>query len=539
MFFGFGARSVAQEKPYVSGLNFFRMPAAGMKVDDETAFTYSAFWACMKIISETIAYLPWRVYDGQNPRVPYSDHSLDRVLHRKPNEEHNAFVFKELMLQHAMGWGNFTAERERNGAGQTVALWPIDPSKAERDRDSKGRLVHVVSTGSTSVTLGAEDVFHVRGPSRDGINGYSVIQYARESISLGLAAEAYGGSWYGNGAIPGLVIMDKDGRAKLNEAGVKNLKKTWNENNKGPKNGNKVEYLDAGLDVKTLGLPPADSQFVESRKLSALDMCRWFRVPPHKLAELERTTHNNIESQNIEFVTDAIMPWTRRAEAEADFRLLDGPDAGRYYTKINVMGLLRGDTAARREWYKTMRELGVFTIDDVLEYEDMPTIGGEAGGMRILPANMTTVERMLTGGVANSEKGRRASDASHGSSMSALFDEVASRFCKIEISRVKKYNEKTSDNEIAGFYIEHARACASGFYRCSAVLCEQMEWDASKIEPSLQVFFGDWCATAADQIKNAIACGSLNAVMSAWEASRPQKLSRDLLMRLGETLNAK
>lgn len=500
------------------GVFSFGLPTAGVKVDADSAFTYSAFWACVKIISETVGYLPWRVMEEGNLRVVASDHPLDRVVHRQPNSEMSSVTFKELVLAHCLTWGNSYCEIERNRLGDVVALWPVDPERVKVDRDSAGRLVYEIhgQTGSKTI-LNPRDVFHVRGPSRDGINGYSVVQMARESISLGLATESFGAAYFGNGAIPGLVIQNKGG-AKLNVEGVQNLLKTWNKQHKGPKNAGKVEYLDAGMEVQQLGIPPADSQFLETRKFQITEIARWFRIPPHKLADLERSTHTNIESQNIEFVTDSIMPWVSRIECQADISLLRGDEVGRYYNKINLKGLLRGDSKARAEYYKVMSGLGVLSIDEIRDLEDQDEIGGAAGALRMVPMNMTTVERMANGQVNGAS-----------SDVRALVQETAERFCKREIKATEKAHEKSDPAAfIRDFYVGHAQACADGFRRVARLVCS----DKTDVDGILVRFFGDYAAKSADQLHNAIVLGNKEALFSSWNARKAENLARDLMNKL-------
>ena len=520
MLFNFSAkRNVPAQKPQ-KPFSFTGLPVSGIKVDDETALNYSTFWACVKIISETIAYLPWHVYENGTRSKAYTQHSLDKVLYKRPNSELNGFAFKELMYRQALVQGNFLSEREQNGYGETVNLWPIDWSRVNPDRDSRGRLVYDISndTGANTV-LRPKDVFHVRGPSRDGIVGYSVVAQAKESISMGLAAESFGASFFGNNATPNLVIKN-DGQAKLSDEGVIALIKSWTRKHGGSRNSHKPQYLSKGLSVEPVGMPLGDAQFIESRQFQNTEMCRWFRIPPHKVADLLRTTHNNIESQNIEFVTDAILPWVARGEKEADFRLLDSDD--NFYTKMNVMGLLRGDSKARAEYYKTLAMLGVLSIDEIRELEDMDELERD-GDLRTVPVNMTTLERMKSGNI-----GPSASKAT------ALVEEVAERFCKFELKKVEKFNAQTSDDEIRNFYVDHARGCADGFYKTASVFADVAGFDCEKIDKKRGEFFSNYCADSADTIKNALVTEKKSAVLSRWGASKPQTLARDLVKYLKE-----
>jgi HK97 family phage portal protein len=520
MFFNFDAKRKTELIKPAQPTFSFGMPGAGVRIDGDSAYTYSAFWACVKIISETIAYLPWHVMQNGQASSIADMHPLDRVVYRKPNPEMDSYTYKEIMLSHALTWGNHYAEIERNRLGDIVALWPIDPETVQVKRDNSDRIVYEVQqpTGTTTV-LPARDVFHIRGPSRDGLCGYSVIQMARESISLGLAAEAFGASFFGNGAIPGVVIKNSGG-AKLKEEGVKNLLATWNKKNKGPRNFNKTEYLDAGMEIERIGIPPADAQFLETRKFQITEIARWFRIPPHKLADLERSTHSNIESQNIEFVTDSIMPWISRIECQADVSLLREDDYGRYYNKINVKGLLRGDSKTRGEFYKLMASLGAMSIDEIRSKEDMDPIGGAEGDLKLVPLNMTTLERMVQGEVKPT--GGVSSNAS------ALMMDTSQRFCKIELKRVEKAHEKNDYKQyLADFYVNHARALVDGFSRPVGIIAEQLGAKLD-VDGVLMRFFGDYVQKSADELQNAIETGRLNALLCSWTARKADNLAKQL-----------
>ena len=520
MFFGVSAkRKTGQPRLSGGGFSFFRPPTSGIKVDDNTAFTYSGFYSCMRIISETIAYLPWHVMVAGTKRQIARDNPLDNILFMRPNEEMNSFTFRELMLQHALGWGNAYAEIERNRSGDIVNLWPLDPARVEPKRDANGRLYYeVINHEDLNVDLKPRDVFHLRGPSRDGIKGYSVIELAAESISLGLASEAFGAGFFGNGAIPGTVIKNS-GQSKIGPEGVKNLLKTFNKKNQGSRQAFKTEYLDPGLEIEVIGISPESAQFLETRKFQISEIARWFRIPPHKLADLERSTHTNIEAQNIEFVTDAIMPWVSRIENQGNFSLIRNPS--QFYNKINVLGVLRGDSKARSEYYRILASLGVLSIDEIREKEDMDSIG-EAGDLRLVPLNMVTPERAKSG---EASKENRVNNAAN-----AIIRETAQRFSKIEIARAKKLSERQDKQAIADFYVSHARSLFDGFNNVSTLVCE----DSQRKDNTLQQFFGDYITQSADQLQNAMESEQLNALFCSWEARKADNMARDLITRLSE-----
>jgi HK97 family phage portal protein len=492
--------------------NFIFSPAvSGVDVNDESAFKYSAFFACMRIISETIAYLPWRVIVQGTKTTLGTDSKLDDIIYRRPNSEINSFIFKEILLQHLLGWGNAYCEIERSRAGDIVNLWPIDPSLVNADRDSNGRLYYDVMTqNGPNQAMNPKDIFALCGPSRDGIVGYSVIQQAKETISMGLAAEAFGAAFFGNGAIP-YTIITNDGGAKLSPEGVKNMLNTFNRKNKGAKNAMKTEYLDAGLKIDTLGIPPQDAQYLESRAFQIKEICRWFRVPPHKLADLERSTHTNIEAQNIEFVTDAVIPWVSRLEKQADYSLVRYPD--KFYTKMNVLGLLRGDSKARSEYYHTLANLGVLSIDEIREKEDMDSIGDD-GDLRLVPMNMTTPERAKSGDLAPNKQ-----------AATNIVKDTAARFVKIELARLEKLSDKRDLQGIANFYVGHARSLVDGFANVASLFCA----DNSKKDGKLQEFFGRYIEESAASLQKAIESGGVEPLFCSWRARKAENLTRDLI----------
>ncbi len=510
----FAKRKTQPSKPR-SLLSFFKLPIAGEKVDDITAFNFSSFWACQRIISETIASVPWHVFGQESKQKANREHPLDPVIYRQPNSEMSAFSYKELIFQHGTGWGNHYSEIERSGTGDVVNLWPLDPDSVNIDRDSNGRIFYDIDQqGGANKSLKAEDIYHVRGPSRDGLKGYSVIDLAKESISLGLAAEAFGGAFFGNGAMPATVIKGADGIV-LDEGGVKNLLASWRKKHGGSRNTQKVEYLEHGFDVKQLSIAPENAQFLQTRKFQNTDMARWFRIPPHKVADLERSTHNNIESQNIEFVTDAIVPWVSRGESEANFRLLKRGD--KHYTKFNIMGLLRGDSAARREWYKTMSFLGAFTIDDILGFEDMDPIGGDVGSLRMVPVNMTTPEMLIKGGPANMKF-----------NVNALVQEQAERFCCIELKRIESIFSKSAGNLESGlrnFYIEHAKTLSDKFMNLAIAVCNYNGVDIEGIEERVMHFFGTYCANSADEAHMAAQQNKKQDLLVRWQLNKAPDLT--------------
>lgn len=458
----FSKRQTAPVTPGLSGgaMSLFKPPVAGVRVDEQEAMTYGPLWACVRVISETMASLPWGVHRKRGEvRESVTDHAVYRLLHRRPNPETIPFRFKETLIAHALTWGNGYAEIERNRMGEPIALWIITPDRVTPDRDEQGNIIYKVANEQADESeIAARDMFHLPGLAFDGLKGYSVVNQAKQAISLGIATEQFGAAFFGNGAHLGGVITKEVGSGDMSGSAIKNLLSSFNKKHRGAANSNKVHYLDAGLSYQSIGIPPEDAQFLETRRFQTLDMCRWFRVPPHKLAELDRATHNNIESQNIEFVTDVVVPWATRLEQEADFKLF-AEDENELFTKFNINALLRGDTAARQNFYTAMLDRGVFDLDEVRAREDLNPLPDGLGQLRLVQANMMSVERALQEG--GTEANARAADRR---GTSALWEDPASRMVRKEINAISRMADKGLDPEkVADFYEAHQKHLVEAF----------------------------------------------------------------------------
>lgn len=362
--------------------------SAGVHVDEDVALRYAAVWICCRVIAEAIAAMPWNVMqrDG-NRRSRIQGHPADWLLHVAPSPELSAYTFRETLLFWALTWGNGYAEIERDGSLRPIALWPIEPDRADPQRDAAGALVYEVrNSGTGRAFIPARDMFHLRGPGWNGLKGYSPIDLARESIGLGLACQKFGGAFFGNGATPGGVI-EAPNTLELSTDAKRILLEEWNQVHRGPGKYGKVSYLDGGMTYKPISIAPESAQFLETRQHQVLEIARWYKVPPHKIYELTRATYNNAEQHQIEFLTETLVPWIVRLEQEADAKLLGPYQRGRYYTKIKPEALLRGDIKTRYEAYALGRQWGWLSINDVRGLEDMDPIP-DGGDEYLTPLNM-------------------------------------------------------------------------------------------------------------------------------------------------------
>lgn len=363
--------------------------AAGVRVDADTALTVSAVWACLRYLSQTVAVLPWHVMKDQDGGGTVAgSHPVNWLVWKRPNPEWSSLQFRETLTHWALRHGNGHAEIERDSIGRPLALWPIHPDRVQHMRPEGGGPLFYRIDGKTD--LAASDVFHIRGFG-EGPVGVNVMEYAAQSIGWARAAQIFGAAFFGNGMnVGGYVKL----AAGLTPDGKAELEKELRRKVGGPKKAGAFPILDAGMEIVPLGIDPDKGQFIATNQHLVEETCRWFGVPPHKIAHLLRATFSNIEHQGIEVVQDSIMPWAKRFEDEADYKLF-GQNRQGYYTKINLTALLRGDSAARAAYYKAMREIGVYSTDDIRRLEDMRPVGKAEGGQKlIVQINQTTLEKI-------------------------------------------------------------------------------------------------------------------------------------------------
>lgn len=383
------ARLTGPERPDIFRLPVVVRAKSGIRVDEDSALRYSAVWAAVSYISQTIAGLSWRVYRRQasGGKVEQPNEPAATLLHNAPNHEITPFTFRETMLAHTLTWGNGYAEIERNNAGTPLALWPITPDRVCVDRDLRGNIIYVVSqSGVADVALPASKVFHLRGLGFDGLVGYSVIQMAAESIGLGLGTEQFGSSWFGGGSKPAGVFTHPKA---LGDKARARLKESFADAKSG-----RTLILEDGMSWQQIGIPPEDAQFLETRKFQVSEISRWYGVPPHKLGDLEKATFSNITEQQIEAVQDCILPWAIRLEQEANAKLLPAGRHTTLYTKINLAGLLRGDMKTRYEAYKTGMLNGWLSPDEIRELEDMNPLPRGQGKVYLVPMNEIPLDQI-------------------------------------------------------------------------------------------------------------------------------------------------
>jgi len=356
---------------------------AGVSVNHSNALKFSAVWACVNVLAQDVAGLPLMVY-RRLPRGKEvaSEHPLYAVLHDKSNPEMTALNFRRTLQAHVVTWGNAYAEIERNGAGDVIGLWPLLPDRTTAHRVN-GRKVIITRVGATDITLAAENVLHITGLGFDGLRGYSVIGMARQAIGAALAAEQFGAAFFGHGARPGGVITRPD---QMPEENQQRFRRSWNRIHEGLSGAQRIAILDEGMDYKSIGIPPEEAQFIATRQHSVEDIVRFFRVPPHKVQHLLRSTYSNITDENRSYVTDTLHPWLVCWEQEINTTLFRPEEQRELFAEHNAEGRLRGSPTERSDFYMKGINNGWLSPNDVREMENMGAIDG--GDTYFVPLNL-------------------------------------------------------------------------------------------------------------------------------------------------------
>ena len=386
--FGFGqARDKPVDKAADAGYSFlFGRTTSGKPVNERTAMQTTAVYACVRILAEAVASLPLHVYEYQDDggKKLVHDHPLYYLLYDEPNPEMTSFVFRETLMSHLLIWGNAYAQIIRDGAGRVLGLYPLLPDKMDVQRDEKGNIYYVYSRNSDenpmfkeygNIRLKAEDVLHIPGLGFDGLIGYSPIAMAKNAVGMTLACEEYGASFFANGANPG-GVLEHPGVLK----DPSKVRESWNSVYRGVNNAHKIAVLEEGMKYQQIGIPPEEAQFLETRKFQINEIARLYRIPPHMVGDLDKSSFSNIEQQSLEFVKYTLDPWVIRWEQSLQRSLLLPGEKGKYFIKLNVDGLLRGDYQSRMNGYAVGRQNGWFSANDIREMENMNPIPDEEGG---------------------------------------------------------------------------------------------------------------------------------------------------------------
>lgn len=391
-------RGIWQGPIYSSDPNlreFFGSPttSTGVPVSEATALNHAAVWSALNGISGDVGALPLHMYrrlaDGGKEK--FTQNPLYRLVHDQPNPEMTSIAWRRTVQAHALSWGNGYSEIVRDGSGRPAQMWPITPDRVtpyRRGADS-GLEYRILNRDGSDSFVPAADMLHIPGLGFDGIQGYSVIGKARESIGLGVAAERFGATLYGNGLAIGGVLSFPG--PKPTELSDKNYVASLNSQHQGVDRAHKLLALYNGAKYERMNIPPNDAQFLETRKFQISEIARWFNLPPHKLGDLERATHSNIEQQTIDYYTGTLLPWLKTWEQELFLKLVPALERNIQFFEHVVDGLLRGDSQMRADAFSKQFSTASITPNEIRDTENRnPITGGDTAfvPLNTIPLNL-------------------------------------------------------------------------------------------------------------------------------------------------------
>jgi HK97 family phage portal protein len=533
--------------------------ASGVSVTETTALNYSAYWAGVRRISSDVASLPLDLFKrvGDSGRTKFRDHPLYWLLHSEFNPLQTSVVARQMMQAHVLTWGNAYAWIERNQAGRPIAVWPLTPDRVVPELRTLETLVYRVKqkTGADLI-ITADDILHIPGLGFDGIQGYSVVQKARESLGLGLASERFGAKFFGNGAWPGLVAQHP---GRLSDKAATNLKDSIQKAIGGLENAHGIFVTEEGIKVDKLGIPPNDAQFLETRQFQVVEICRWLMIPPHKLYEMERATFSNIEHQAIEYVQDTLVPWITIWEAELEKKLIADLEQGIQFIEFNVEGKLRGDFNSRMNGHAVGIQWGFMNRDEVREKENLNPMPDGLGKVFLAPANMVAAEAIPTepppapkpvAPAASNGNGNQTMPMQQPAQPKAralaeiiaanrtAFIEQAARMVRKEAQaarRVARKGPMAMRKWIADFYPKHATVFADAIGPALRVHLAQVESDKDPMEET-QALVAVYIDESRTQIERLLSTAPaelenvIDAQVSRWESERPKELADIVLL---------
>jgi HK97 family phage portal protein len=356
----------------------FGAPTDGsiVTVNRNTALTFSAIWACIQVLSETIASMPLGTYEEKGDyKNIVKDHSTYRLLHNEPNKLMTSFTWRQTMMVHLLTDGNAYSEIIRGSGAEAKSLNILDPETVTPGVTPSGVPFYTVREEGKERKIKGDNMLHLVGLTMTGLTGLSPISAHKQAIMMALNTQSFGNAFYANNAAIG-TVLEHPGVLK-HETALR-IGRSFDAKHKGIAKAGSTAVLEEGMKVSKMTLSQTDAQYVETMRFTIEEACRIFRVPPHMVADLSRSTNNNIEEQGISFVRDTIMPYVRRWEDELNRKLFREDEKGIIYAEFNVNGLMRGNAAARAQYYAIMRTNKIMNANEIRALENMnPYEGGE------------------------------------------------------------------------------------------------------------------------------------------------------------------
>jgi len=363
--------------------------SAGVRVTSATAMNFVAVYSCIDILSRTVGSLPLYLYHRlpEGGKELARKHPLFRLMRRQPNPEMTAMRYRTTLQGHLASWGNAYSFIDWGGNGYPRALWPLRPDRVHVERKA-GRLEYKYTPeNGAEFVVPAGYMLHIPGFGYDGVMGYSPITLAREAIGLGMAADEFGARYFGSGTHPGMIIQHPK---KIDPKIKSDLKSSLRETYSGLGKSHRMMLLEDGMEAKSIVIDPKDSQFLETRKFQINEICRMYHIPPHMLADVEKSTSwgSGIEEQNIGFITHTMRPWFVLWEEEISRVLLLDSEKDEYFFEFDMMALLRGDSVKRWTAYIMGKRNGILNADEIRGWENLNPIPDDLGKEYIVEKNM-------------------------------------------------------------------------------------------------------------------------------------------------------
>lgn len=358
---------------------------SGENITKANAMRISTVFSCVRVLCEGIGSLPMHLYVTNKKDIQKAkQHPLYNLLHLKPNPDNTAITFWEMSVIHLCLNGNFYAQIVRNRMGKITKLNPLIANNVTKYRLTDGTIIFTYYVDGKVIEFQQKEIFEVMGLSLDGFTGVSPITYQADALGLSKASEKHGARFFKNDATPNFALEHP--RSMSDEA-YKRLKEDWIQS-QGGKNKHIPAILEGGLKIAPMSVSNRDSQYLETRQFQKSDICGIFRVPPHLIADLSKSSFNNIQEQSQELVKYTYKPYFIRIEQAINSQLLTEKEQETYYAMFNVDGLLRGDIKARYDAYNIGRNGGWLNANEIREKEEMNPI--DNGDVYLQPLNMTT-----------------------------------------------------------------------------------------------------------------------------------------------------
>lgn len=536
---------------------------AGITISNSAALACVAYWACVRLLSETLASLPLITYRRlKRGKERAYDHPLYKLLHDEPNPEMDSFSFLETLMSHLVTTGNCYSYIEWEDRVTPKALWIMAPDKVTVER-SNGDIVYKYQSDTKQFTIPSYAVWHIPGLGYDGLTGYSPLTMVREAVGLALATERMGAKLFSNGLAVGGVLQHPKQMSKEAQERFREALKSQHE---GVDKAHKWLIIEEGMTYNKNTIPPEDAQFLESRKFQRSEIASFFHIPPHMIGDLEKATFSNIEQQSLEFVVYTMRPWLVRWEKSIKQKLFL-PNEEEYFAEFLIDGLLRGASADRAAYYKEMFYLGVFSSNDIREKENMnPVDGGDVYYVQLnmVPVDSVPAEKGLSRRETKAEKAnlRGRTAQSYKKAIEKAVLEIVKREKERVMENARKHlgnNDLNGWNEwLEQFYRDFPEHFINGkvkgvFLALAQIIAELAAREVNGQKPEMDKFTRDYTSTFSErytgssrgQLKDVVKRArdeqrdelpAIEERLDEWVERRPAKVAENEAVRLANAV---